>query len=57
MKLKPRKAGKDFDKDQKMFEQLPSKTKELELLRDQAEKAIGQESVSLQKSIRDKSKQ
>lgn len=40
----------------KTFEQLPDKTKELELLKDQAEKATGQERVDLQKTIGNKSK-
>ena len=40
----------------KTFEQLPAKTKELELLKDQAEKSTGQESAALNKKIRDKSK-
>ena len=56
MKTNPQKTEKDLGKDLKTFEQLPAKTKELELLKDQAEKATGQESVDLNKRIRDKSK-
>ena len=56
MKPEPQKAEKDFGKDLKAFEQLPANTKELEILKDQAEKATGQESVALNKMIRDKSK-
>ena len=48
------KADKDFGQDLKTFEQLPAKTKELELLKDQAEKATGVESVALNKRIRDR---
>jgi hypothetical protein len=56
MKDKPPEAEKDFAKDLKTFEQLPARTKELDVLKDQAEKATGQESVALNKIIRDKSK-
>ena len=48
------KAERDFGQDLKTFEQLPAKTKELELLKDQAEKATGAESVALNKRIRDR---
>ena len=57
MKPEPKKTEKDFGKDLKTFERLPAKTKELELLKDQAEKTTGQESVTLDKKIRIKSKQ
>jgi|GEM_PF-835793 hypothetical protein len=57
MKPEPPETEKDFGKALKTFEQLPAKTKELELLKDQAEKATGQESVDLHKMTRDKSKQ
>ena len=40
----------------KTFDQLPAKTKELELLMDQAEKTIGPDSVRLNKVIQDKAK-
>jgi len=55
MKPEPPATENDFGKDMKTFEQLPAKTKELELLKDQAEKSTGQESVDLHKIIRDKS--
>ncbi len=48
---------KNFDKDLKTFERLPDKTKELELLRDQGEKSIGQACANLNKMIWEKSKQ
>ncbi|MEQ2005560.1 MAG: hypothetical protein ABMA26_02080 [Limisphaerales bacterium] len=57
MKPEPQNTEKDFGKDLKAFEQLPAKTKELELLKDQAEKATGQEGIALNKMIRDKSEQ
>ena len=56
MSTEPPETKKDFTKDLKTFEQLPAKTKELELLKDHAEKATGQEGVALDKMIRDKSK-
>jgi hypothetical protein len=56
MNPKPHEPEKDLSKDQKVFEQLPAKTKELELLKDQAEKATGQESVALHKVIRNKTR-
>ena len=48
-------AEKDFGQDLKIFEQLPAKVRELQLLKDQAEKATGPEGVALDKHIRDKS--
>jgi hypothetical protein len=51
----PQKPEKDFGKDLKTFEQLPAKTKELDLLKDQAEKATGREGVALAEKIREKS--
>ncbi len=47
---------KDFAKDVKTFEQLPAKTKELVLLKDQAEKATGREGAAVDQLIRAKSK-
>ena len=41
--------------DLKTFEQLPAKTKELELLQDQSQKTIGKDSLALNQKIRDKS--
>ena len=57
MKPVPSETEKDHGKDLKTFEQLPAKTKELELLQHQAEKSTGQESVVLHKMIREKSRQ
>ncbi len=54
MPSEPPKAEKDLVRDLKAFEQLPAKNRELELLKDQAEKTTGQESVALDKVIRDK---
>jgi hypothetical protein len=55
MKPEPLKAKKDFGKDLKTFEQACAKTKELELLKDQDEKASGRERIYLDKKIQDKS--
>jgi hypothetical protein len=55
MKPEPLEAKKDFGKDLKTFEQACAKTKALELLQNQAEKASGQERISLEKKIQDKS--
>ncbi len=46
-----------FGEDLKTFEQLPAKTKELVVLKDQAEKSTGAENVVLTKMIREKAKQ
>ncbi len=56
MKTEPQKTAVKSNKDMKTFEQLPAKTKELELLMDQAEKSTGPESVRLNKMIQDKAK-
>ena len=40
----------------KTFKELPARTQELELLQHQAEKATGQESVALDKAIREKAR-
>ena len=48
---------KEFGKDMKTFEQLPARTRELNLLQHQAEKATGPESVALNATIREKAKQ
>ena len=56
MKPEPRETEKDPGKDLKTFEQLPAKTKELLLLNDQTEKATGEESVAINKVIREKSR-
>ena len=55
MNPEPQATEKDFGRDLKTFEQLPAKTKELELLQNQAEKATGPESVILNQMIREKS--
>lgn len=57
MKPEPQKPEKDIGKDLKTFEQLPATAKESEILKDQAEKATGQEKVDLHKMTRDKSKE
>ena len=46
----------DLAKDLKTFEQLPAKTKELDLLQDQAGKTTGVESVALTEKIREKAR-
>lgn len=56
MKPKTQETNKDFVQDMQAFEQLPAKTKELDLLKDRAEKATGGEGVALNKLIRDKSR-
>ena len=56
MKPAPPAAEKKLGTDLQTFEQLPTKTKELELLQDQAEKATGPEHAALHRAIRDKSK-
>ena len=56
MKTEPQEPEKNFGEDLKTFEQLPAKTKETELLKDQAEKSTGPERVALDKMIRDTSK-
>ena len=57
--MKPRapQSEKEFGKDMKTFEQLPARTKDLELLRHQAEKATGREGGALDTAIREKAKQ
>jgi len=52
----PPEPPRDLSQDLKAFDQLPAKTKELALLKDQAEKATGREGVALNKLIRDGSK-
>ena len=53
MNSAPPKTEKDFDRDMEAFEKMPEKTKELERLRDLAEKAIGADEVALTGMIRD----
>jgi hypothetical protein len=57
MKSNPTEKEKDPQQQSKTFDQLPSKNKELELIKDQAEKSIGEERVALNKKIRAKSGQ
>jgi len=49
---KKKKPGRDLD----VFDDLPSKTKELEILKDSAEKAAGPRKAALHEEIRHKSK-
>ena len=51
----PPTVEKDFAKDLKAFEKLPVKMKELDVLKDAAEKKTGPERTVLDKEIRDKS--
>lgn len=57
MKPTPPEAEKKLGKDLETFAQLPVKTKELEDLQHQAEKATGEEQAALHEVIRDKSRQ
>jgi hypothetical protein len=57
MKPTPPEAEKKLGKDLETFAPLPVKTKELEELQHQAEKATGAEHAALHKIIRDKAKQ
>jgi hypothetical protein len=56
VKPKPPTLEKNLGRDLDTFEQLPAKTKELELLQDRAEKTSGPENVAIHKKIRAKSK-
>ena len=47
----------DLSKHQTSFEQQPAKTKELELLSDQAEKTTGQEKALLHQMVQAKSRE
>jgi hypothetical protein len=47
-------AEKKLVKDIQTFEQLPAKTRELEVLQEQAEKTTGTENAALHQTIRDK---
>lgn len=57
MKPAPPEAEKKLGKDLKAFEQLPAKTKELEVLQEQAEKTTGAKLATLHEEIRDKAQQ
>lgn len=54
--MEPTKPEPEMDpaKDLQKFEQLPAKTKELSLLKDQAEKATGPENAALNRKVRAK---
>lgn len=56
MKPKPPEPALDLAKDLQTFEQLPARTKELDLLQDQAAKATGKESVAIHQKIRAKAR-
>jgi len=56
MRPKPTEPPKDFKQDLKTFQQLPARTKELELILDQAEKSTGPERVALERKIQEKAR-
>lgn len=56
MNSEPPKTKEDSDRDLKTFEDLPAKTKELVVLKDQAEKTTGMERAVVDKLIGEKSK-
>ena len=55
MEPTPLETKKLLDEDLKSFECLPTKTKELQILMDQAEKTSGKEKAAIHKVIQDKS--
>lgn len=55
MKPDPKDTEKKITEDLRTFEELPEKTKELQVLTEHAEKAIGQENADLHQEIREKS--
>jgi hypothetical protein len=57
MKPNPDESEKQLSKDLKAFEELPEKTKELQLLADQAEKETGKRRAELDRLIKTKSDQ
>ena len=57
MKSLPPKTEKDLGKDLMTHARVPAKTKELELLQHQVEKATGKEAIALNKIIAEKYKQ
>lgn len=57
MKPSSDESEKQPSKDLKAFEELPEKTKELQLLADQAEKETGKRRAALDRVIETKSKQ
>ena len=56
MKPEPKKPAKDTGQDLREFDKLPARTKELLVLADNEEHAVGPEKVAHQKSIRRKAK-
>ncbi len=54
MNQEPVQPDKEFGKDLRTFEKLPTKTKELSLLQQEAEKTIGPVSVAINKVIQEK---
>jgi hypothetical protein len=56
MKSLPKPSEKDLGKDLMTHARLPAKTRELELLQHQAEKATGTETIALNQIIAEKSK-
>lgn len=57
MKPEPLKSEKFLEKDLETFGRLPAEIKELQVLRDQAEKTIGKESAAIQNVIQGKSEE
>jgi hypothetical protein len=57
MKPKTKKPAKDTGRDLVEFDKLATKTKELLILGDNEEHAVGPEKVAIQKNIRRKTKQ
>jgi hypothetical protein len=55
MNSEPQKTKKDSDRDLRTFEELPAKTKELVVLKDDAEKATGKERAIMDQTIQEKS--
>lgn len=56
MNSEPPKTKEDSDRDLKTFEDLPAKTKELVVLKDQSEKTTGKERAVTDRLIVEKSK-
>lgn len=56
MNSEPPKTKENSERDLKAFEELPAETKDLVVLKDQAEKSSGQERAVADKLIADKAK-
>ena len=56
MSSEPIKTKADSDRDAKTFDELPANTKELVVLKDDAEKATGKERAAVDQKIKEKSK-